>query len=103
MENNNLLELDLEQTRKKIIDFIRKYTADLNKQGAVVGLSGGIDSALVLKLCAEALGPENVIAVMMPERDSGDQNLIDAKNQAAVLNRYIQALPSYFFYKKQHS
>ena len=51
MENNNLPELDLEESRKKIIDFIKKYTTDLNKQGAVVGLSGGIDSALVLKLC----------------------------------------------------
>ena len=49
VENNNLLELDLEETRQKIIDFIKKQTADLNKQGAVVGLSGGIDSALVLK------------------------------------------------------
>ncbi|MHB1376395.1 MAG: hypothetical protein ACYCXB_03115 [Candidatus Humimicrobiaceae bacterium] len=37
------------------MEFIRKYAADLNKQGAVVGLSGGIDSALVLKLCVEAL------------------------------------------------
>jgi len=85
MENNSLLELDLEQARKKIIDFIKKYTADLNKQGAVVGLSGGIDSALVLKLCVEALGSKNVIAVMLPERDSGGQNAIDAKKFASDL------------------
>ncbi|MHB1376899.1 MAG: NAD(+) synthase [Candidatus Humimicrobiaceae bacterium] len=85
MENNNLLDLDLEKSRKKIIEFIRKYAADLNKQGAVVGLSGGIDSALVLKLCVEALGPDNVIAVMLPERDSGAQNSIDAKKFASDL------------------
>ena len=85
MENTNLLELDLEESRKNIIDFIRKYAADLNKQGAVVGLSGGIDSALVLKLCIEALGYKNVIAVMLPERDSSDQNTLDAKKFARQL------------------
>jgi NAD+ synthase len=85
MENNSLPELDLEESRKRIIDFIRKYAADLNKQGAVVGLSGGIDSALVLKLCVEALGPDNVIAIMLPERDSGGQNAIDAKKFAKGL------------------
>ena len=85
MENKSLLELDLEEASKKIIDFIKKQTADLNKQGAVVGLSGGIDSALVLKLCVEALGSKNVIAVMLPERDSGGQNAIDAKKFAGEL------------------
>lgn len=85
MENNNLLEFDLEITKKNIIDFIRKYVKDLNKQGAVVGLSGGVDSALVLKLCVEALGYKNVIAVMLPERDSSGQNTIDAKKFAKEL------------------
>jgi len=85
MESNNLLEFDLEITKKNIIDFIRKYGKDLNKQGAVVGLSGGVDSALVLKLCVEALGYKNVIAVMLPERDSSGQNTIDAKKFAGEL------------------
>jgi NAD+ synthase len=85
MENNNLLEFDLEITKKNIIDFIRKYVIDLNKQGAIVGLSGGVDSALVLKLCVEALGSKNVIAVMLPERDSSGQNTIDAKKFASEL------------------
>ena len=85
MENNNLLDLDLEESRKKITHFIRKNTSDLGKQGAVIGLSGGIDSALVLKLCSEALGPENVIAIMLPERDSGAQHAIDAKKFADSL------------------
>ena len=85
MESNNLLEFDLEITKKNINDFIRKYGKDLNKQGAVVGLSGGVDSALVLKLCVEALGYKNVIAVMLPERDSSGQNTIDAKKFASEL------------------
>jgi len=85
MENTNLLELDLEESRKNIINFIRKYVTDLNKQGAVVGLSGGIDSALVLKLCVEALGSDNVVAVMLPERDSNPKHIIDAKKFASDL------------------
>ena len=85
MENNNLLEFDLEITKKNIIDFIRKYATDLNKQGAIVGLSGGIDSALVLRLCVEALDSNNVIAVMLPERDSSPRNIIDAKKFAKEL------------------
>jgi NAD+ synthase len=85
MENNNLLELDLEISKKNIIDFIIKYVKVLNKQGAVVGLSGGIDSALVLKLCVEALGADKVIAVMLPERDSDPKNIIDAKKFANEL------------------
>jgi len=82
---NNLLEFDLEISKKNIIDFIRKYIKDLNKQGAVVGLSGGIDSSLVLKLCVEALGHKNVIAVMLPERDSGLKNINHAKKFAKEL------------------
>jgi len=85
MENTNLLELDLEESRKNIIDFIRKHATDLNKQGAVVGLSGGIDSALVLKLCVEALSASKVIAVMLPERDSNPKHIIDAKKYANEL------------------
>ncbi|MDD5622395.1 MAG: NAD(+) synthase [Actinomycetota bacterium] len=82
---NNLLEFDLEISRKNIVGFIRKYAKDLNRQGAVVGLSGGIDSSLVLKLCVEALGHKNVIAVMLPERDSGLKNINDAKKFAKEL------------------
>ncbi len=42
----------------------------LKREGAVVGVSGGIDSATVLYLLARALGPERVVAVLMPDRDS---------------------------------
>ena len=82
MEKNYLLKLDFEESRKKIIDFIRKYVRVLKKQGAVVGSSGGIDSALVLRLCVDALGPDKVIAVMLPERDSDPGHITDAKKFA---------------------
>jgi NAD+ synthase len=47
----------------------------LRKRGIVVGLSGGIDSSVTAALCASALGPERVLAVLMPERDSDPDSL----------------------------
>ncbi len=46
--------------------FIRRYVADSGASGVVVGISGGIDSAVVIKLAADALGPEKVHTVFMP-------------------------------------
>ncbi|MBM3703382.1 MAG: NAD(+) synthase, partial [Actinobacteria bacterium] len=75
---------------ENIKDFIRGYIATLRKDGAVVGLSGGIDSAVVLKLCSEAIGNENVLAVILPERDSDSKNIKDAVRLAKELKiRYI--------------
>lgn len=45
-------------------------TIRLRKRGAVVALSGGIDSSVVLALCARAFGPDGVLGLLMPERDS---------------------------------
>ena len=48
--------------------FIKDSVAKARAKGVVIGLSGGIDSAVVTKLCADALGPENVLNVFMPSR-----------------------------------
>ena len=47
----------------------------LKRRGAVVALSGGVDSSVVTALCARALGPDRVLALLMPERDSGETGL----------------------------
>jgi NAD+ synthase/NAD+ synthase (glutamine-hydrolysing) len=52
--------------------------------GVLLGLSGGIDSALVLAICADALGPERVHAVMMPSRYTSEMSLEDARTMAAA-------------------
>jgi NAD+ synthase len=52
----------------KLCKFIKDTVAAANAEGAVIGLSGGIDSAVVTKLCADALGPEHVLNVFMPSR-----------------------------------
>ncbi len=53
-------------TIDRIVDFIRETVSTSGAYGAVVGLSGGVDSSVVAALCAKALGPEKVIGVTMP-------------------------------------
>ncbi len=59
--------------------------ATLHRRGAVVGISGGVDSAVVLALCVRAFKPEHVLAVMLPERDSAAESERLAREMAAQL------------------
>jgi NAD+ synthase len=70
-----VLELDAQQEIERITAAIRRQTAQLRRKGAVVGISGGIDSSVCAALCAEALGPDRVLGLLMPERDSSDDSL----------------------------
>jgi NAD+ synthetase len=59
---------------------------------AIIGLSGGIDSALVAYLCARALGPENVYAVRMPYRSSSPESLSDAQRIVDALGIHAETI-----------
>lgn len=72
----------IERIRQALVIGIRDYFAKMNFKTAVLGLSGGIDSALVLALAAEAIGAENVRVLMMPSRYSSDHSVNDAVEQA---------------------
>jgi NAD+ synthase len=52
----DVLQIDCEVETQRICSFIRKQVDDMRKSGAVVGLSGGVDSALSAELCVRALG-----------------------------------------------
>jgi NAD+ synthase (glutamine-hydrolysing) len=65
---------------------IRDYFGKMGFRSAVLGLSGGIDSAVVSALAVEALGAENVRVVMMPSRYSTDHSVSDAVVQAQTMN-----------------
>lgn len=70
------LELDAPTAIQSIADGIREQVIRrLRRRGAVVGLSGGIDSSVTAALCARAFGPDNVLAVLMPEKDSDPESL----------------------------
>jgi NAD+ synthetase len=74
------LRIDAEATRRWLVEFLRDEIG--RRRGfkdIVVGLSGGVDSALTAFLCAEALGPEHVLAVRMPYRTSSRESLEHAQ------------------------
>jgi len=74
------LEIDPVLTRRWLVEFIRDEIQRRRKfTRVVIGLSGGVDSALVSYLAAEALGPENVVAVRMPYRSSSPESLAHAQ------------------------
>lgn len=72
---------------------LRDYMAKNNFQDVVLGLSGGIDSALVLAIAVDALGAERVEAVMMPSRYTAEMSLADAKEQAETLGVAYREIP----------
>ncbi len=77
---------------------VRDYVSKNGFRGAVLGLSGGIDSALTLAIAADAMGPENVEVVLMPSRYTSDMSNEDAISQAEVLgvgHRVIAIEPAF--------
>ncbi len=68
------LKIDWEAEAQRIEAAIRRHVPEtLKRRGAVVALSGGIDSSVVGALCVRALGPERVFGLMLPERDSSGE------------------------------
>ncbi|HET6427363.1 MAG TPA: NAD+ synthase [Phycisphaerae bacterium] len=72
---------------------LRDYVRKCGFRSVVLGLSGGIDSAVVAVLAAEALGPENVLALAMPSRFSSDHSRSDAAELASRLGIGFQQVP----------
>ena len=72
---------------------IRDYVEKNNFPGVVLGLSGGIDSALVAVLAADALGPQKVSAIMMPSEFTSEISLIDAELLANNLSINYKKIP----------
>jgi NAD+ synthase (glutamine-hydrolysing) len=70
---------ELEAIRQALVLGIRDYARKNGFQKAVLGLSGGIDSALVAALAAEAIGPENLLCVMMPSPFSSEGSVTDSE------------------------
>ncbi len=72
---------------------IRDYIDKNRFQGCVLGLSGGIDSALTLALAIDALGPERVMAVSMPSRYTADMSIDDARLQCETQGCAFHLVP----------
>jgi NAD+ synthase len=78
------LKIDAATEALRIQTFLRDIVQKrFRRRGAVVGISGGVDSAVVFALCVRALGPERVIALILPDQDSSPESETLARELAA--------------------
>ena len=103
-----VLELDAEAEITRIGNALRaQVMGALRRRGAVVGVSGGVDSAVVAALCARALGADRVLALLMPEHDSSPSSLdlghlvAEKLGITAVVENIGPALESAGCYRRQ--
>ena len=79
------LAIDTDVARRVIGGFIRGQLQQAGFDRVVMGLSGGVDSALVAYLVAEAVGPEALLCVLMPYRSSSPESRTDAEEVTAAI------------------
>jgi NAD+ synthase len=81
--SRSILDIDIDSEIVRISDFIREMTLrKFKRRGAVIGLSGGIDSAVIAELCVRALGKDKVLALFLPEKESNPISLEYGQKQA---------------------
>jgi len=81
--HRDILKIDPAAVGEELVAHLRRDVHQtLRRSGAVVGISGGVDSSVVLLLCVRAFGPNQVVGVMMPEKDSSRDSLVLARKVA---------------------
>lgn len=85
--------LNISQVHEAILLGIKDYFAKMNFEKAIVASSGGIDSAIVLALASEALGPQKVRALLMPSQFSTEHSVSDAVALANKLGNQYDTIP----------
>lgn len=84
--SEKVLEIDAEAITCAISESVRHAVFNrLRRRGAVVGLSGGIDSSVTAALCAKALGKDRVLGILMPEDESSEESLHLGKQLAEAI------------------
>ncbi len=73
------IKIDPERVALGIVNFIKDKVKSFKRQGAIFGLSGGIDSACIAGLLSRAIGKNRILALIMPERDSDENTVRDAE------------------------
>ena len=91
------VDLDLNDAKQRIATFIKRKVAEAGADGVVIGLSGGIDSAVVAYQCVEALGSRRVLSLIMPDlRVTPEEDIKDAKmiaDELCIEQRTIDIAP----------
>ena len=106
--HKEVLKIDPAAVTEDVVARLQKDVRQtLRRGGAVVGISGGIDSSVVLALCVQAFGPERVLGVMMPERDSSPESLVLARKLAdhfgveSIVEDLTEALEGFGCYRRR--
>lgn len=89
----SLLTINASLVRRILVGFLQDEVWKVGARQVVLGLSGGIDSALVCHLAAEALGPENVHAICMPYKSSNPESEAHARLVAAASGVNFSVVP----------
>jgi len=79
------LDLDTKRLSKILVAFVKNYCSRSGFKKVVLGLSGGLDSAVVAYLACRALGRRNVLALILPYKDSNPESIRDAQKTAKTL------------------
>jgi len=103
-----LLIPDIKESCGRIVSALRDNVFQrLNRSGGVVGISGGIDSSVCLALSVQAFGAENVLGIMLPEKDSSDDSarfatkLADKFGVHAITENITDALTGFGCYQRR--
>ncbi len=83
----------MENAYQALVTGVRDYVHKNHFKGAVIGLSGGIDSALTLAIAVDALGADAVEAISMPSRYTADMSIEDARLEAEALGIGFRVIP----------
>jgi NAD+ synthase len=83
--SKDVLKIDCKSEVERICAFIAEQVRSMHRKGIVIGLSGGVDSALSAALSAKALGKERVLALLLPDKESAPQSAEFAMKQALEL------------------
>jgi NAD+ synthase len=89
-------EMDLTLLEDVLVNFLREEAGKVGFKKVVLGLSGGIDSALVAFLAAKAFGPENVLGIMMPYKSSSKESVEHAKlviEKTGIQSKTVEITP----------
>ncbi len=105
--NPRILDLDAAAETDRIVQWLKESMRGLHRMGAVLGISGGIDSSVCLALCVRAFGSERVVPLLLPEKDSDPASEDLARMLAAhygvtpVLEVITPALDGYGCYQRR--
>jgi len=92
-DNGILPVLDVERVSREISGFIESSLIESNAQGLVIGLSGGLDSSITAKLCAQVVNKDKILGLIMPSQTTSQEDVDDAVSLAEEIGIKYKIIP----------